>query len=153
MGYTTTFEGQITIDPPLNQQEIDYLTKFADTRRMACTQGPYYVDRGTDPDRHDLGVTDYNSPPAGQPGLWCQWVPAEDGAALQWDGGEKFYSSAEWMQYLIDHFIKPGALAKTALPFLQANHTANGSITAQGEEHGDLWTLVVSNNVALRFDR
>ena len=26
-------------------------------------------------------VTDHNRPPEGQPGLWCQWVPNEDGTA------------------------------------------------------------------------
>jgi hypothetical protein len=46
MGYTTIFDGQISVEPPLNPEEIKYLNKFADTRRMACEQGPYYVDRG-----------------------------------------------------------------------------------------------------------
>ncbi len=44
MGYTTEFAGHITITPPLNAEEIAYLTKFANTRRMARTKGPYYVD-------------------------------------------------------------------------------------------------------------
>ena len=51
------------------------------------------------------------------------------------------------MQYLIDHFLKPNAIAKDALPFLQANHTLNGEIFAQGEEPDDVWKLVVTDNV------
>jgi hypothetical protein len=148
MGYTTHFYGQIAVEPPLNEQEIAYLNKFSETRRMACVQGPYYVDRGGDygqlagPD-----VLNYNDPPEGQPGLWCQWVPTPDGAAIEWDGSERFYDSPEWMQYLIDHFLKPGAHAAAELPFLQANHVLNGSIKAQGEEIDDRWKLIVKNNV------
>lgn len=148
MGYTTTFQGQIDIVPPLNQEEIDYLKKFSNSRRMLCDQGPYFVDRGgycgqdAGPD-----VIDYNRPPTGQPGLWCKWEPTEDGTAIEWNGAEKFYDSAEWMQYLIDHFLKPGAEAKDALPFLQANHVCIGAIKAQGEDMDDRWKLIVDNNV------
>ena len=34
MGYTTDFEGAVTVVPPLNEHEIAYLRRFADTRRM-----------------------------------------------------------------------------------------------------------------------
>jgi hypothetical protein len=147
MGYTTDFEGQVDISPPLNAEEREFLTKFSDTRRMNRQKGPYFVDAtgfaGQDP---MPDILNYNSPPEGQPGLWCQWTPTEDGSALEWDGGEKFYESAEWMRYLIDHFLKPGAIAKSHLPFLQTNHTVNGVIRAQGEDADDRWELVVENN-------
>jgi hypothetical protein len=45
---------------------------------------------------HDLSIIDHNYPPENQPGLWCQWIPNEDGTAICWDGGEKFYNSIEW---------------------------------------------------------
>ena len=148
MGYTTEFEGQVNIEPPLNEQEIEFLTKFSESRRMDRKSGPYNVEGKDDwnASRDGGDIRDYNQPPKGQPGLWCQWVPTSDGTALEWDGNEKFYDSVEWMQYIIDHFLKPGALAKDALPFLQANHTVNGVINAQGEDSGDIWRLVVKNN-------
>ena len=34
MGYTTEFEGSVSISPPLNAHEISYLRKFAASRRM-----------------------------------------------------------------------------------------------------------------------
>jgi hypothetical protein len=40
MGYTTIFNRQIRVEPPLSPEEITYLNKFASTRRMACEQGP-----------------------------------------------------------------------------------------------------------------
>jgi hypothetical protein len=153
MGYTTDFSGSIAIEPPLNQQEIDYLNKFSGTRRMSCEQGPYYVGRGGFAGQdHGPDVRDYNRPPVGQPGLWCQWVPTADGSAIEWNGGEKFYDSEEWMAYLIGHFLKPGAAASAELSFLQANHTLNGTIKAQGEDMDDRWKLVVKDNVVSRID-
>lgn len=148
MGYTTDFSGRVQIDPPLNAGEIAFLTKFNETRRMDRDNGPYFVDgtgdygQGNDPD-----IRNFNRQPACQPGLWCGWRPTEDGTAIEWDGGEKFYSSADWMTYLIDHFLKPGCHAAAALPFLQANHTVNGTIDAQGEDPSDIWRLVVENSV------
>jgi len=145
MGYTTEFSGSVAIEPPLNADEIAYLNKFSETRRMNRRNGPYFVDGGGFAGQaHEEDVIDYNSPPPGQPGQWCQWAPTEDGTAIEWDGGEKFYDSAEWMEYLIDHFLKPGALAD--LPFLQKNHVVNGVIKAQGEDMDDRWKIIVQNN-------
>ncbi len=157
MGYTTDFFGSVAVVPPLNAEEIAFLKKFAGTRRMKCEQGPYYVDRGGVAGQGEMGhgdpsVIDYNRPPEGQPGLWCQWVPSDDGESIAWDEGEKFYDSPEWMKYLIDHFLKPGALAKPSLPFLQANHTVNGTIEAEGEDSNDRWALIVKDNDVFTAD-
>ena len=147
MGYTTDFWGEVAIDPPLNAEEIKFLQAFNETRRMDRTRGPYYVDgsgdfgQGRDPD-----IRDFNRAPAGQPSLWCNWTVDAEGSMIQWDGGEKFYSAGEWMIYIIDHFLRPGAIAKNDLPFLQANHVCNGVINAQGEAHDDRWRIVVEDN-------
>lgn len=156
MGYTTYFVGAIKIDPPLNQDEINFLSRFSQTRRMKRTAGPYYV--GGDDDRSSGEIHDYNQPPDDQPGLWCQWVPNLDGTILEWDEGEKFYWPAEWMKYLIDHFLKPGAEAQALLDGLPPqvktqfdnftfNHTLNGEIEAQGEDSDDRWALIVKDNI------
>lgn len=146
MGYTTEFLGQIEITPPLSQEEINFLEKFSETRRMNRHNGPYYVDNAGDfgQDRED-DIIDYNTPPQGQPSLWCNWIPTENGKYIEWNGAEKFYSSSQWMQYIIDHFIGETPLAQKELPFL-VGHTCNGTITAQGEEIHDRWLLVVENN-------
>lgn len=153
MGYTTDFTGSIAISPPLNAEEIAFLKKFNHTRRMDRELGPYFVD-GTEEfgQGKDRDIRDYNRPPQGQPGLWCQWTPTDDGTAIEWDGGEKFYESVAWMEYLIEHFLKPGAIAAEKLPFLQANHILNGTITAQGEDISDRWVLEVADNEVDRID-
>jgi hypothetical protein len=146
MGYTTTFEGEITVDPPLSKEEIDYLTKFCKTRRMNRMLGPYFIDgSGNFGQGQDDDIIDYNKPMKGQPGLWCQWIPTDDGEAIVWDEGEKFYESASWMKYIIDHFIGNEPTAQQYFPFF-TGHMCNGTIHAQGEDHGDKWDLVVMDN-------
>ena len=82
----------------------------------------------------DSSVIDHNEPPKGQPGLWCQWVPNDDGTAIVWDGGEKFYEYVAWLQYLITHFLKPW------------DYVLNGEVTWEGEEHGDVGKIIVKKN-------
>jgi hypothetical protein len=148
MGYCTFYEGQIEINPPLNKDEMNYLSKFRQTRRMHREKGPYFVDgSGFMGQGHDDDVFDFNSPDPSQPGLWCKWEITEDGRFIEWDGGEKFYDDIQWMRYLIDHFLKPDALAKESLPFLQCNHVMNGTIYSQGEEIDDTWAIHVENNM------
>lgn len=152
MGYTTNFNGQIEIVPPLNAEEIAYLNKFSETRRMSRLEGPYFINgsemfgQGRDSD-----ITDYNSPPQGQPGLWCNWIPTPDGKAIEWNETEKFYQSDKWMKYLIEHFIGSDPKAKDTLPFLQG-HTLNGTIEAQGEDSDDRWDLIVKDNKVFTQD-
>ena len=155
MGYTTEFAGRVDITPPLNPFEIAYLNKFSQTRRMHRTAGPYFVDgNGSHGQDHDADVIDYNWADPAQPGLWCQWVPTQDGTALVWDEGEKFYRADAWMEYIIDHFLKPSAAAQrhfalTGDPQFAAftfDHVCNGTIDAQGEDSGDRWQLVVTDN-------
>lgn len=153
MGYSTDFEGGIEIEPALNADEIAYLLKFSESRRMDRENGPYFVDgdgmcgQGDGPDE----VYEHNHPHSSQPSLWCQWVPTDDGTALEWNGFEKFYEGAAWMQYIMDHFIGFTPAAKDELPFLQG-HVCNGTISAQGEDPDDSWLLEVRDNQAFVQD-
>jgi len=79
-------------------------------------------------------LLDFNREPDGQPGLWCQWVPTEDGTGIEWNGTEKFYSYEEWLKYIIEHFLKPWG------------YVLNGSVKWKGEASNDRGTLVVTNN-------
>jgi hypothetical protein len=149
MGYTTTFTGRIAVAPPLNAHEIDYLRKFAATRRTDRDRGPYYVDgTGCAGQGRDADIRDYNRPPAGQPSLWCKWEPTADGLAIEWNGQEKFYGPSEWMAYLVDHFLRPGARAHGNPGFedFTFDHLLNGVLDAQGEEPWDTWQLTVRDN-------
>lgn len=158
MGYTTDFTGQIAIEPPLNEAEISFLKDLAETRRMNRSNGPLFVKgegdfgQGDGPDK----VHNHNASHPSQPGLWLQWVPTDDGTALEWDQGEKFYSSQDWMKYLIVNLLSPTAIAyidihgpasgDERLDKFTCNHVLNGVIEAQGEEPDDRWQLEVRDN-------
>jgi hypothetical protein len=127
---------------------------------MDRARGPYFV-AGSGPfgQGRDDDIRNFNQPPDGQAGLWCQWEPAEDGRAIKWNGEEKSYKSAEWMTYIIDTFLKPGAVLASELAspvpgrhypeqfrHFTFDHELNGVIDAQGEIDDDQWQLVVTEN-------
>lgn len=142
MGYTTDFKGGFEINKPLHEELKNYLTKFSETRRMKRklddkfgVEGEFYVDGGgyAGQDR-ESNIIDYNSPPKTQPGLWCQWIPNEDGTEIVWDGGEKFYKYVEWLEYIIKNFLEP------------EGYVLNGEVYFQGEYYNDNGVIVVEDN-------
>lgn len=156
MGYSTEFRGKFTLNRPLDVETMDFLEKLGSTRRMMRSNalleqaghkphpamgtfgeyGEFFVDGGGFAGQeHDASVMQYNSPPPNQPGLWCQWVPTADGTGIEWDGGEKFYDSPQWLKYIITNVLKP------------KGYVLNGIVEAQGEDFGDRWNLEVENNI------
>jgi hypothetical protein len=161
MGYTTDFTGEVTIDPPLNEDETSFLSDFNATRRMHRTRGPLFVKgTGIQGQGNDKDVLNFNASDPDQPGLWCQWVPTEGGEALEWDGGEKFYNATEWMEYIVHRLLSPAAreyvnahiTEDPRLASFTCDHTVNGEIEASGEEPGDVWVIRVEDNVVTAAD-
>jgi len=150
MGYTTDFSGSVEVSPALSQEEQEFLWRFADTRHCQRKEGLYYLRKDEEDINSGGTVTNGNDPEQGAPGLWCQWVPTDDGTGIEWDGGENFYSAEQWLSFLIEHFLKPNCRAKQADPerfaFLQ-EHTCNGEIFASGEDSEDHWRITVMDNV------
>ena len=145
MGYTTDFDGRFELNKKLTQKLQDYLTKFSETRRMARklpkkygVEGEFYVDGGGDfgQDR-EPDIINYNQPPITQPGLWCQWVPSEDSMGIEWNGGEKFYHYTEWLNYIVENFLKP------------EGYVLNGTVSWQGEGGGDVGVIEVKDNLVI----
>jgi hypothetical protein len=158
MGYTTDFHGRFNLDRPLTPAHKAYLEAFAGSRRMARNatlaeklpdpiriaaglpigqDGAYYVggkDDGNFGQNKDSSVIDGNSSGRSMPGLWCQWVPTNDGAGIEWDGGEKFYEYQEWLGYLIANFLRPWG------------YVVNGTVTWEGEDSSDKGKLIVKDN-------
>lgn len=158
MGYTTDFRGEFEISPPLQEKHRDYLNAFAyirhmgrdvgklkdmpDPKRIAVNmplgkEGEYYVGSSDDQQYgqfNDGTILDHNQQASTQPGLWCQWVPTEDGTALVWDEGEKFYNYIEWLEYIIENFMKPWG------------YTLNGEVLWQGEGFSDIGKIKVNDN-------
>lgn len=153
MGYSTRFTGKISVRPRLNDHEIAFLRRFADTRHMERESGPYYCD----PDGDDeTDVLDPDEPGPGQPGLWCHWEPTDDGRSIRWNKAEKFYEPAKWMAYVIRTFLMPGAALATELAdpvpgrhyppefeHFTFDHVCDGVLKALGDEPDDRWALHV----------
>ena len=168
MGYTTYFEGEFKLSRPMQPEHMAYLKAFADSRRVirdrtitatipdpireavglpVGEEGEYHVadlDDGSIANDNDLlaatGVVDSDAPPGTQPGLWCDWVPADDGAAIVWNGGEKFYNYVEWLEWLIRHLLAPWG------------YVLNGTVGWFGEDPDDQGKIVVNDN-KLRIER
>lgn len=107
MGYTTYFKGKFTFSRSLTVKEHRTLTKFSQ-------------------DRHESDK---------YPSIWCDWVPDEDGNALQHNENEKFYCYVEWLKYLIEHYFNPWGV------------TLSGSVTWKGEERSDVGVITIKNNI------
>ena len=157
MGYQTEFKGRLRFTTPLTAAQVAYIRKFSDTRRMkrdankasslpdpvrlaagiagVGEEGGYFVGGGGDFGQgHDLSVLDHNKEPKGQPGLWCKWTVNNAGTQLGWSGAEKFYDYVQWLKYLITHFFNVWGVK------------LNGKIRWQGEELGDIGTIVVEDS-------
>jgi hypothetical protein len=104
-----------------------------------CGTGMSGQDGGHFNSSTDNSVVEYNQAPGersgGQPGLWCQWNPSEDGTEIAWDGSEKFYHYTEWLEYLIDVFLKPWG------------YKVNGMVEWVGEDSSDIGVIEVVDNV------
>jgi hypothetical protein len=156
MGYTTNFKGKFEFNKPLAPEHSKYLMQLTDTRRMQ--RDPKKAEKLIDPIRQAVGlpiglegeyfvggcgfkgqdgdesVTEHNTPPRTQPGLWCQWEPSEDGKYLQWNGGEKFYEYVKWLRYIIDNFLT------------RWNYKITGIVDWQGEEDSDKGRIIAKDN-------
>lgn len=108
MGYTTDFDGQFMIAPPLTKEQQ---ARYADMIQAIW-------------DRKG---------PEGTPDSFCKWVPTDDGAALEHDGGEKFYEYEAWLRWLVENVFTP------------IGRTVYGSVTWQGEDLSDRGVLSVVN--------
>jgi hypothetical protein len=72
---------------------------------------------------------------------------------ITWDGHEKFHDAAEWIGYLIEHFLRRDACAQASgdpqFRGFTFDHVLNGRVLVQGEDPRDRWTLVVADNDVL----
>lgn len=54
---------------------------------------------------------------------------------IEWDGSEKFYNYIQWLDFIIDHILRPH------------NHVLNGKVSWQGDAHDDQGIIHVINNI------
>lgn len=156
MGYTTEFSGSFKLTPALNQEQINYLTAFSNSRRIK--RHVHLCEKKEDPVRHAVGlpvgkegefctfgddfnwgsdetIMNYNEYPKTQHSLWCHWIPSEDGKEIKWNGAEKFYGYIKWIEYINENFLKPWGI------------TINGNVKWEGCEEGDIGKIIAKDGV------
>jgi hypothetical protein len=156
VGYSTSFEGEIRIEPTLRPVHRAYLQRFAETRRMKRdprraerlsdplrvaadlpigAEGAYFVGSDDDFSDTDPSVIDGDTPHAPfSDSLYCDWTPSGDGSALGWNGREKFYEYVRWLEFLIEHFLGPW------------RYRLLGRIDWQGDDPDDRGSIFVTDN-------
>jgi hypothetical protein len=130
MGYSTDFDGQFRITPPLPTDLIDQLNEFCATRHEKPSK--------PEPEPWESDPNNLNRPYRGKLadpriGIWCDWAfrTEADATVMEWNGNEKSYHQAEWGQHLISLFPE--------------GHTVTGTINAQGEDANDIWRMVAKD--------
>ena len=110
MGYTTDFTGKFKLDKKLNRADHEDLVNFSETRHN--------------------GESEFLS----TPGIWCDWVPSEDGTSIVWNEQEKFYKYIGWIKWLIINYLGP------------RGYTLNGEVEWIGEESDNIGKILIINN-------
>jgi hypothetical protein len=154
------YTGALTIEPPLNKDEVKALSAFFLSRRILTHGGP--LDCRQLPGYHPVEVIDIAAQPEGQPGEWCDLEVSDDGTALSWNGSDHTGRDLhEWIIYLINYLLKPGAeydirergfdLSQMSddnlLRSFTFNHQVDGEITGTAVEADGVWRITVKENV------
>lgn len=149
MAYTTDFIGHVEVRPGLNEAEVAYLMAFTGSRRWRRPEGPYAVPVDGY-EAEPVASHAWHLPPAGQPTLWCDWVPCWDGCCLTWQGEERFAGVGTWLAYLVDHFLRPGAVASTGgdprFGGFTFDHVVDGMLVGCRRDNKQLFAVSVQAN-------
>lgn len=148
--YSTVFEGQLEIEPPLSYHMRSYLDLFCrqehvkrDADKCANHPDPFRVQAGmpvgidgefytgNDCD----SIVDESQPPSTQPSLFCNWQPSPDGSALEWNQEPNSEYMDAWLEYLIKNILAPNG------------YTVNGTVLFSGQFLDDCGTVQVKDNV------
>jgi hypothetical protein len=150
MGFSTAYLGRLDIEPALNREEVEWLRSFARAAHRDPTD-PYSVpmNPGAAPlvDHAESRVRSTRT----SAGLWrCDWQPCPDGCCLTWQEVEKSNDASRELRYLVDHFLRPGAHARTdtrddfaAFTF---DHVVNGTIAAERGDNRELFLIEARDN-------
>lgn len=145
-----SFCGHIRVTPPLNVAEFTYLAAFSESRRHAGRDHPYDVPGHPHDDGPDCTIDRYNTPVDGQPELWCPWVPCCAGECLTVDDAEKVGAPVEWLQYLLDHFLRPDARAASSrssdFEAFTFDHVLSDAVAMHCTETGELSLIGIEDS-------
>lgn len=105
MGYSTDFDGQITLSRPLT---------IAEARTVL--------------DWHDDDVEKPGSHPKG----YMQWLPTDDLRGIVWDGEEKFYDYVRWLEWLVAQLAEWGVTGEGTIHWQGEENGDTGVLSVVG---------------------
>ena len=109
MGYSTDFEGAMTLTPELTKEQVAIINEFCDERHGGPTM-----------------------PFPNMPGFWCNWET--NGTKLYWNQSEKSYDMAEWLELLIEKFFEPWKIQVTGKMLAQGERRDDRWTMEVGED-------------------
>lgn len=144
MGYYTKFQGNFKFSKKLNEDQVEYLNIFFNSRRMSRDVSK--IENISDPIRERVGlplgtegeffvldrtgVLEYNTPPSTQPGLWCDCTATSKDLKLNFG---KNYNYFEWIVYIQNNILN------------QWGVKIDGKVKWLGEENDDRGIILANN--------
>ncbi len=153
MGMQTRYLGALTITPPLCQEEVVWLRAHQRTNFSLHPDDPYPAAMNPTAERTQAFAN--GSRAASRPShlrrpRWVDWAPNLDGTHLCWQEADKSNTPIPQIEYLIDHFLKPGAHASRDgradfAPFT-FDHVVSGVMAAERSD-GRLYLIEAEENI------
>lgn len=154
------FQGEITVNPPLNEFERSYLLAFHKTPHVIYVDGPLHVtsdDNETFAPTEDeyYSVIDRENFDTSQPGLRSFWDINDEGTGMLNEEPENAVMAGEWLDYIIKSLFSDKAKSYVGMHHtgdrrfdrFSFNHVFNGVIHGYGENPDDIWRITVKDNV------
>lgn len=151
MGYDTNYLGYLTVTPSLNRAEVEWLSGFADWGALtdddpfglpmnprAALAAAFTEAGGALPgsSRVPSGVRD--------------WRFGLEGDVLSWRRGEKSNDAIQTIEYLVTHYLGPGALARCCgrpeFDDFTFDHRLDGIIAGERHDTGELFLVRVDDS-------
>ena len=145
MSLPTGVLGRFDVDPRLNPAEVEWLRAYAASPVFPTSGDPYAVAMNPRASPVDSRATD------GSMESHCDWQPCVDGCCLLWAHDRETAGPGVDPQYLIDHFLRPGAHAAASgrddFRLFTFDHQISGIVAAEDSETRRLYLLVADGHV------
>lgn len=140
MGYPTDFIGYLHVTPPLNDSEIKLINSIS--------RSIYLDQRASGPRALGEDVEAINAVKAAAPWGWSNWTACAKGCCLSYDGRDKANQMVQWLKYLMESFLVPGATAQSlaGASALTCDHVVNGMVVGSRRDNRELYSITVRNN-------
>lgn len=151
MGYDTEYVGYLTIAPPLNSTEVEWLSGFADWG-AAMNGDPFHLPMNPRAavarafQERRWAMASAATVPAGV----RDWRVDTDGDRISWRRSERSNDAVRTLRFLVEYYLGPEALAKSCgsrdFADFTFDHRLDGIIAASRDDADELFLITVVEN-------